>query len=78
MNPAIASKIKNQVCHAMQQNYYRRLQNFFSKWQILTRLDLEEQFKTSNRGFVQPNGGTETKLLLLKSVMRDRILVRQK
>ena len=50
----------------------------FSKWQILTKLDREEMYRSQNRGSIQTNGGTETKLLLLKQVMRDRILVRQK
>ena len=62
----------------MQLNYYRRLQACFSKWQLDTKLAREEQYKSQHRGTLQRNGGTETKLLLLKSVMRDRIIVRQK
>ena len=38
----------------------------------------EEQYKSLNRGAVQRAGATETKLLLLKSMLRDRIQVRQK
>lgn len=60
----------------MQLNYYRRLQAFFSKWQILTKLASEEVFRSMNRGKVQTDKATETKLLILKSAMKDRILAR--
>jgi len=69
-------QIMYNVCHAMQLNYYRRLQQSFSKWQLLAKLLQESQGRNGNG--VQRDGGTETKLLLLKSVMRDRIIVRQK
>ena len=58
---------------AMQLNYYRRLQTLFSKWQLLTKLDREEEYRSLHRGGVQRNGQTETKLLLLKQVMRERV-----
>ena len=62
----MARRIKHQVCSAMQLNYYRRLQLLFSKWQLLTKLDREDEYRSLNRGGVQRDGDTQTKLLLLK------------
>jgi len=60
----------------MQLNYYKRVQTFFSRWQLLIKLSREEEYKSRSRDQVQRNGGTETKLLLLKSMVKDRVQVR--
>ena len=62
----------------MQLNLIRRVQTHFSRWQLNTKLFKEEEYKSRQRDDVQRNGATETKLLLLKSMIKDRMLVRQK
>ena len=62
----------------MQFSYYRFLQSNFGKWKLLTKLRQEEEYQSKQRNGVMLSQGTEAKLLVLKSLISDRLQVRAK
>ena len=50
-------------------NYYKRVQNAYSKWQLLTKLKRENQ---------HGNQTTKNKILLLKTLTEDQTRLKQK
>ena len=62
-------RIMSNVCSAIQMNYYKGVQNAYSKWQLLTKLKRENQ---------HGNQTTKNKILLLKTLTEDQTRLKQK